>query len=195
MKTKKILSLFFAAGLIILFLSIMLFLRKSHLWYFSAGPGMLFIFDYLASPYEKNTALQVFLRNKKKFIKLYLAMILLGVIIEFVGRFILGLWEYPHYNQTYEIASVLFYPFLLFQLREMYVLLKSKIKMSFISLAISAVMGIIIWEVPNLFSKDWIYYLPTISLEIFNLNIIVIFGWTLLILIPFYIYKIVLNIK
>jgi len=77
----------------------------------------------------------------------------------------------------------------------MYVLLKSKIKASFIPLAISVVMGIIIWEIPNLFSKDWIYYIPAINLEIFNLNIIIIFGWTLLILIPFYIYKIVLNIK
>ena len=194
-KSEKRLIVFFATGLIITIFSVILFFRGSHIWHFFAGLGMWFIFDYLASFYNKNTALQVFLRDKKKFINLYLAMVLLGVAIELTGRFILGLWEYPYYNGIHETASVFFYPFILFQLREMYTLVKSKIKTSLISIIVSVIMGVIIWEIPNLFSMDWIYHIPIVSLEIFNINIIVVLGWALLILVPNYLYKIVLNKK
>ena len=77
----------------------------------------------------------------------------------------------------------------------MYTLVKSKIKTSLISIIVSVIMGVIIWEIPNLFSMDWIYHIPIVSLEIFNINIIVVLGWALLILVPNYLYKIVLNKK
>ena len=51
------------------------------------------------------------------------------------------------------------------------------------------VAGIIIWEIPNLFSKDWIYTIPYISFNIIGINIIVIIGWVVLIGFPVYIYN------
>ena len=194
MKNKTLFK-FFIVGLIITIFSAILFFNGSKIWHFSGGLGLWFIFDYLYSFREKNTALQILLRDKKKFLKLYLAMVLFGASIEFIGRFIFGLWEYPHYNKIHEVASVLFYPFLLFQLREMYILVKSKIKKPIVSLASAVILGVIIWEVPNLFSNNWIYYIPFVSLEISNINIIVILSWTLLIIIPNYIYKVVLKRK
>ena len=194
MKNKTLFK-FFIVGLIITIFSAILFFNGSKIWYFSGGLGLWFIFDYLDSFREKNTALQILLRDKKKFLKLYLAMVLFGASIEFIGRFIFGLWEYPHYNKIHEVASVLFYPFLLFQLREMYILVISKIKKPIVSLASAVILGVIIWEVPNLFSNNWIYYIPFVSLEISNINIIVILSWTLLIIIPNYIYKVVLKRK
>ena len=192
---NKILFKFFLAGLIITAISVLLFFQRSSVWYFFGGLGLWFVFDYLASLNTKKTALQTFLRDKKKFLKLYFGMLLFGAAIEFIGRFIFGLWEYPLYNKFHEIASVFFYPFLLFQLREMYILVKSKIKISLISLGISVILGVVIWEIPNLFSNNWIYYIPVIDLEILEINIIVILGWTLLILIPDYVYKIILKEK
>src|SRR3989344_137348 len=183
MKNKTLFK-FFIVGLIITIFSAILFFNGSKIWYFSGGLGLWFIFDYLDSFREKKTALQILLRDKKKFLKLYLAMVLFGASIEFIGRFIFGLWEYPHYNKFHEVASVLFYPFLLFQLREMYIFIKSKIKKSTISLAAAVILGVIIWEVPNLFSGSWIYYIPFVNLEISKINIIVILGWIPLILLP-----------
>ena len=190
---NKILFKFFLVGLIITAISVLLFFQKSSIWYFFGGLGLWFIFDYLASFNAKKTALQIFLKDRKKFLKLYFAMLLFGAAVELMGRFILGLWEYPLYNKFHEIASIFFYPFLLFQLREMYTSIKSQIRSTATSVIVSVILGVIIWEIPNLFSNNWIYYIPIIKLEILEINIVVIIGWTLLILIPDYIYKIVLK--
>ena len=61
-----------------------------------------------------------------------------------------------------------------------------------ISIPISMLLGIVIWEIPNIYSKDWIYTIPYITYEIFHINLVVILGWILLILGPVYIYKILL---
>ena len=192
---NKILFKFFVVGLIITIFSATFFFYKSRIWYFFTAVGLWLIFDYMASLYTKNTALQVFLRDKKRFFHLYFIMILLAASVEYFGRYILNLWEYPSLNKVHEIVGAFFYPFLLFQLREMYTLVKSKIKKPIVSLAAAVILGVIIWEVPNLFSEDWIYHIPFVSLEILQINIVVILGWTLLILLPIYIYNIILNKK
>ena len=192
---NKILFRFFAVGIIITIFSAVLFFRESRIWYFFTAAGLWLGFDYIASFNNKNTALQIFLRDKRKFLHLYLIMILFGASLEYFGRYILGLWEYPYVGKIHEIVGAFFYPFLLFQLREMYVAIKHKFKNNFLSLITAVILGIIIWEIPNLFSRDWIYFIPFVNLKIFGINLAVILGWTVLILCPYYIYKIVLDKK
>lgn len=49
---------------------------------------------------------------------------------------------------------------------------------------------VLIWEVPNVYSKDWIYRIPYISIEIFHINILVAAGWITLIVGSLKFYKI-----
>jgi len=70
---------------------------------------------------------------------------------------------------------------MLMQFKRMYELIKSFFKNNIISIILSMLIGIMIWEVQNIFSKDWIYLIPFIKLELFSINIVVVIGWVVLI--------------
>jgi hypothetical protein len=160
------------------------------LWYFPATVGIWFIFDYFSSIKNKNTTLQVFKENKKKFFYLYLLMFMFGCTIEVIGRFILKLWIYPFQDTIIlELLGILFYPVILFSFREMYGSLHILIKTRWIAVISSMILGIVLWEIPNLAVYSWIYSIPFTELSIIGINIIVIIGWVLLIIIPVYIYN------
>ncbi|MFH0876492.1 MAG: hypothetical protein V1859_11235 [archaeon] len=177
----------FYLGLIIFALSIMAAFVKINNWYFPAVIGALLLFDSVSG--KKNSTISIFCNNKFRFLKLYLLLFSAGISIESIGRLILHLWAYPHISSIFhEFMLFLFYPFILMSFREMFesiLMYTQKKAMSFIA---SMILGIIIWEIPNLFAKDWIYLLP-IDISFFNLNVIVILGWSMLIGIPLFIYK------
>ena len=117
-------------------------------------------------------------------------MFMLGCTIELIGRFILNLWFYsPKPNIFIEFSILIGYIFILLSFREMYELLGVFVKNRFTLMVLSIILGIIIWEVPNLFISSWVYTIPYIHLEIFNINIVVIFGWLILIGFPVWICK------
>lgn len=177
-------------GIIISIISFTLAFLKINFWYLPATIGVWFIFDYISSIKNKNTAIQIFLKNKNKFFDLFLIMFFLGASIELGGRFLLNLWNYPPINSFYmEMIMLLVYPFILFSFREMYESINIFIKKNYVSFIFSMILGIIIWEIPNLFSVDWIYTIPYTNFSIFKINIIIILGWSILIGFPIYIYK------
>lgn len=174
-------------GIIITIISFSLAFLKVNHWFHTGVIGILLIFDYLNSRYNKNTSLG-FLFNKeyKIFFKIYILLALLGVIIELIGNYYLKFWYYSKIPWFVLIFTVpLFYPIILMSFREMYEFLKVKVRFPFI---FSILLGIIIWEIPNMVSKDWIYTLP-IEYKIFNLNIFIIMGWSILIGLPILVYR------
>ncbi len=183
----KIIGIF---GFSILIISLIAAFNKVNNWYFLAVVGAWLFFDYLASNKTDKTALQLLIKDKKKFIKLYFLIFLLGCGIELIGRFIFNLWYYPLIKSPlFEIILLIYYPLILFSLREMYVFLDYSIRKKIISFITAVLLGILIWEIPNYFSKDWIYTIPIYSsLEILDLHLIVIVGWSILIALPYYIY-------
>jgi len=177
-------------GVIITVTSLIAAFLEIGLWYFPATIGVWLIFDYFSSMKNKNTTLQILKRSKKKFIFLYLLMLMLGCTIEVTGRFILKLWVYPFQTTAFlELLGVLFYPFILFSFREMYESLSIIIKIRWLTLVSSMILGICLWEIPNLFVYSWVYLIPIVKQEIFKINIVVIIGWVLLISLPVYIYN------
>jgi flagellar biosynthesis protein FlhB len=177
-------------GLIVSISSIALAFNKINFWYFPGVVGFWLVFDYFSSMKNKNTALQILTKSKYEFLKLYFLMFMLGCTIEVLGRFIFNLWIYPPYHGILpDIANLLFYPFILFSFREMYESIKIVIKNKVVTFITSMIIGIIIWEVPNLFSVDWIYTIPYLDLEIFKMNIVVIIGWSILIGFPILVYN------
>ncbi|MBT4376160.1 hypothetical protein HOD29_02190 [archaeon] len=179
-------------GVVISVASIVLALFKIKLWYFAGVFGLWFLFDYLTSMKKKDTTIQLFIKDKKTFFNLYLVLLAVGMSIEYIGRFLLGWWHYtsPKYLEIF----VILYPFMLFSLREMYESTKMFLKNRVFAFIAAMVIGIIIWELPNLISLSWIYAMP-FGFEIVGINIIVIIGWALLIGIPLYVYDMLLGKK
>ncbi len=162
--------------------------------------GVWLFFDNLNHFSGNKTTLDLITKKKyHQFFVLYLVLLLASILIEVIGSIILKLWSYPKL-WAYEPLSLLLlvngwgylsYPIILMSFKEMYSFVKSFFKNKFVSVIISMLMGIIIWEVPNLFSRDWVYNIPYIHWEIFQINVVVIIGWIILILGPFYLYKLV----
>lgn len=178
-------------GILITLASFSLIYFKEGLWYFPAVFGILMIFDYFSSMKNKDTALQLLVNNIAKFRQLYVLMFLLGATIELLGKFMFKLWSYPYQTNLFlDLIGLLFYPLILMSFREMYESISLLIKNKSLTFIIAAILGVLIWEIPNVFIDSWIYNIPYINLEIFKINIIVIIGWVILIGFPIWIYKI-----
>ena len=44
-------------------------------------------------------------------------------------------------------------------------------------------------EWPNTFAYEWVYYIPKITYNILNINLVVILGWSILVAIPLLVNK------
>ena len=154
---------------------------KIHNWGYPAVVGVWLVFDYLSSRMKNKTTLDLLINaNYKKFIMLYLSLAILGGLIEIIGNLLLNFWTYTFLSPIVLIISIpLFYPFILMSFIEMYAFINSLLKNHLISLLASMFIGIMIWEIPNLYSQDWIYTITFITLEVLSINIAVIAGWVL----------------
>ena len=102
---------------------------------------------------------------------------------------LLGMWTYPLVNiNIMNTLGMIGYPFILMSFRECYMFVKSIYKNIPFSVLLATLIGIAVWEIPNLWSQDWIYIIPYINLELFRLNVVVLVGWFALILGPVWIY-------
>lgn len=204
MKNETKFKISFLLSIVIIFISIFMYFQKSPYWFFSLTIGAFLFFNYLSHLRgNKSTLDLIFDKNYKTFFKVFLAIFILGFFIEVIGMIFFDLWAYsladyiPEFLTMFNFAiknpflftSFLLYPIVLMSYREMYEYINTFFKNNIISIIISMIVGIIIWEVPNVFSKDWIYTIPYITFEIVGINILVIFGWAILIYFPVYVYN------
>jgi len=180
-----------------LLLAIFLYVFRNPYWYYPAVIGVWFFFDNLSHLRGQKTTLDFLLKSKpRRGLYLYFSLFLLGFFIEIIGRIFLNLWYYPRLPPfVVNTLTFLFYPFILMSFRETYVFTQSFFGHPLPSVIMSMLFGILIWEIPNVYSQDWVYTILYSSLEAFHINVIVIFGWSILILAPLYIYKIVIKEK
>ncbi len=202
-KYKNLRKISIIASLILVIISPILFYLKSPVWYYPGVLGVWLLFDNLSHLRKNKTTLDLILKGDyKKFVILYLTLLLFGFLIEGIGSLLLKFWSYPKlwsYEPLSKLIFIntigyLFWPSILMSFRETFNVLYSLLKNKVLSIVASMIIGIFIWEIPNTFSKDWIYKFPYSNMEIFNINIIIVIAWTILIISPLYIYKI-LNIK
>ncbi len=151
--------------------------------YFVIG-GTLFL-AYLNFMLKNDSLITRFNKNKINEFKKYVYYLLFAISIEFIGRYILNLWEYSYFNLNDIIFNVLIigYPFAFFFVYESFIMIRSKFDF-YISLLISIIINALIHEYPNNFVYEWKYNIPNVSFEILKLNIVVWFGWIILIIIP-----------
>jgi hypothetical protein len=207
-KTKYFRILF--VGMIIILFSIFLYIKNSPYWYFPAPIGVWLFFDSISYFRKNKTTLDLITKKDyKKFLKFYIALFIGGILIELIGSIFLNLWSYKLSAYTSTLKAVIghilnnplsgtgwfIYPFILMSFKGMYEFLKSFFKNKISPTILAMLLGIIIWEIPNVFSQDWIYRIPFISLEIFGVNIIIILAWVILIQGPLLIYRFIDNLK
>ena len=196
---RKIISIL---TVLLIIISLWLYIDKSPFWYYTGVIAIWFLFDNLSHYVKNNTTLDLLIKKDyKPFFKIYLTLLILSVIIEVIGSLILGLWIYPKlwalvpfwFLLVMNILGYLLYPIILISCIEMFNFFKYLTKNYFLAVISAMLVGIIIWEIPNIFSQDWIYQIPFITGEILRINIVVIIGWAILIIGPVYIKKILLK--
>jgi hypothetical protein len=181
-------------GLVVSVVSIGSAFFKVHNWYLPAVIGVWLIFDYFACQGNSRTTFQLLKKNPLQFLQIYVLLFFLACSIELVGRFILKWWTYPNIHGSFhEIVLLVFYPFILFSFREMYNVMHKVAKSKLGAFLLSMAMGITIWEIPNMYSRDWTYTIPYFNWSIFQLPLIIIVGWAALIGLPLYVYSAVLR--
>lgn len=177
-------------GLIITVVSFSLIIFQQGLWYFPAVFGVWLVFDYFASKVTSLTAWQFLLHNKKEFVKLYFLMLMLGCTTEFVGRFLFKFWDYPFQTTlSSNVFEFLHYPFFLMPCRDIYVSLSLILRNKILRFVITSMLGVLIWEVPNLAIYSWVYQIPLVHLEIAKINIMVLVFWMILVGFTLFCYK------
>ena len=174
-----------------LLLAIFLYVFRNPYWYYPAVIGVWLFFDNLSQLRGQKTTLDFLLKSKpRRGLSLYFSLFLLGFFIEIIGRIFLNLWQYPRLPSfVVNTITFLFYPFILMSFRETYIFTQSFFKHPLPSVIVSMLFGILIWEIPNVYSQDWVYTIPSVTLEIFHINIIIIFGWVFLILGSLWVYQ------
>lgn len=173
-------------SIITISLSIQWYIQRNHFWFYPAVVGIWLFFDNLSHSQKNKTTLDLVIKREyNKFIPLYLGLMILGFFIELIGVKIFKFWVYPAYTIQIWLTLPLMYPFILMSFKETYCLIYSLCKEKLFSVLLSMVIGYIIWEIPNLYSDDWVYTIP---------YFIVFIGWYILIVAPLYVYKL-LNLE
>ncbi len=162
---------------------------SSPVWFsFFAIGGSLFL-GFLTFRQKSSS---VFSLGRDKLIHTYMIYLIFGILIEFVGRFILGLWKYPSFDLVDEIIHVYLigYPFVFFFVHEFFRLVRMKISNFYLVVILTAVINAFLHELPNTFAWEWVYTMP-FPVEIFRINLLVIAGWIILVAAPLLVEKVI----
>ena len=175
-------------GLIVMIIGLVLaiFFANTYWYSFFVIGGTLFL-AYVNKKIKNKSLFNVLAKDKIKFFYIWISYIFLSVIIEIVGRFILDFWYYPTYNFFDEIINVYLigYPFALFMTYETFILIYSKVKNFLVTFVGTTIISGFIHEIPNTFAYEWVYTIRYEIFEILNINVVVIFGWFILVLLAF----------
>ena len=173
-------------SILILYGFILAFFKSNVFWYdyFVIGGTLLFgSINYKIG----NAGLFALIKNKSiNFLKLYISYLIFAILIEIVGRFLLNLWFYPSSSVLDQIIYVFLigYPFAFFFVYETFVMFNGKIRSKTLAFVFTFIFSAFLHEIPNVFVWSWIYTIPYIKFEIFQINIVVIIGWSILVLVP-----------
>ena len=157
------------------------FFIHSKIWYsFFVIGGFLFL-ESINSKRENSI-----FSDKKRFLALFFAFFIAGIIIEIIGNLWLNMWKLPDLNKSEYIFHVLLigYPFpCLFGLEFLTLLSRffpSK-NIRFIILPFGALIFGLINEYPNTYAYEWRYNSLPLG-EFLGIPIMILFLWLLLLL-------------
>jgi|APSaa5957512622_1039677.scaffolds.fasta_scaffold52954_1 hypothetical protein len=152
-------------------------------WYIYFSVGGTFFLAWI-NLILKNDSL--FGKNKNYILKTYLLYLFFTILIEIIGRGILNIWTYPFFNFTENVIHVFLigYAFPFFFIHESFKLIKIKVGLLPLAMILTTLINAFVHEIPNTFAHEWVYNIPYFTLEILQINVIVIVGWIILISVP-----------
>jgi len=152
-------------------------------WYSYFTIGGTFFLAYLNTKLKNKS---IFEKSKIQIAKTYGSYLIITILIEIVGRFLLHLWIYPSFNITEQIIHVFLigYPFAFFFIGESLILIRKKVHPFTLTIILATLINTFLHELPNLFAWEWRYTIPYVTFEILQINILVIVGWAILIAVP-----------
>ena len=186
-------------GLAIISISVFLYRGDSLYWFYPAPIGAWLFSDALFYFRGGKTTLQlVFNKKWKELLTLYIVFFVIGILLELIGSILFNLWSYKLAGYTPTISAVFnsmhtnplsalgwfIYPFMLVQFIGLYGFINSFFKNTVVSTVMSMILGIFMWEIPNVYSRDWVYAIPFVHWSILGVNVVVIVGWLILIQLP-----------
>ncbi|OHA23868.1 MAG: hypothetical protein A3B11_01150 [Candidatus Taylorbacteria bacterium RIFCSPLOWO2_01_FULL_44_26] len=132
------------------------FFAHSSIWYSFFVIGGFFLLEGINS--KKDFSL---LKNYQTFLYTWLLFVLITILTEIIGNFLLNAWTYPYFGLVdYFIHVILIgYPFTFFFAMEFFVLVKryTSSKLWWFILPISAIIFGYLNELPNIFAYEWRY--------------------------------------
>ncbi len=186
----------FTLSLLLAAMTYSLFTIRSPYWFYLGVVAAWLFFGALASFFDQESTLDLLRHKGLLFGRYYFILASFGFLIEMVGSWVLGWWHYAYLNFVVVFFSMpVFYPFILMSFRDSYVIMKYLVARSWRAVLLSMLLGILMWEVPNLFSGDWVYAPPFSSIALFGLPLVVLVGWALLIVGPVFLYEQVLKTR
>lgn len=172
-------------GIIIFFYAIYLAtIEKAFWWYSPAMIGVTILLSSINSGKSERSFIELSRKNPKRLIYQYIIYVMIAIIFEIIFKYILHLWYYPHFKTILQhVVNVYLigYPFALFFLYELYILLKSTEISVTKNILLTTIIGGYVSEIPNTYVYEWVYVIPYINLTILNINIAVTIGWILLV--------------
>lgn len=174
-------------GLAVAFYAILsAILYSNQLWLSSFVVGGSLFLGYLNYQLNNESILTTWEKDKRQLLVSYVVYLFATLLIEFVGRLVLRLWDYPSLGMGELLFHVFLvqYPIGFFYLYESFVLVRSRAKPFSVALLVSSIATAFLVEIPNTTAPEWKYNIPFVTLQILQVNVVVVLGWVILTSVP-----------
>jgi hypothetical protein len=174
-----------SSGIIVLISGLYLaFIDHSPIWYSFFLVGSFLFLEGINQ--KKGYSL---LKNWRAFLLVWLIFIAITILTEWIGKFALHAWEYPHFGRIDYLIHVILigYPIAFFVAIEFFVIIKRYVpkNLLLIMLPISAIIFGYLNEIPNLFAYEWKYREMMLG-NVLGIPILVSFLWLLILLVQLF---------
>lgn len=161
-------------------------LASNGLWFSIFAIGALLFFGSINFRLKIDSVFTDLISNPRWVLFCFVAYVIAAVGIELVLRFWLGYVNYPSLSISDQIVHLLLIQYTIgfFYIYEFFVLVRTQVKSFISALLVAAVINGSVVEYLNTFNWEWRYHIPFSTIEILQVNVVAIFGWIVMALIP-----------
>lgn len=155
-------------------------------WYSLFVVGGVFTLAWLNYILKRPGLISDLVQFPRQMATFFILAVLAGMLVELLGRGLLGFWAYPDLSVTEQIMHVFVvsYPFAFLMIVESFVLVRSFLPAA-LALPLVWLVNTFMHEVPNTWVGEWVYSIPVVDLTVGGVNVVVISGWWLLVALAF----------
>lgn len=159
---------------------------SNQLWYSSFAIGATLWLGYVNYRLGIASVLFDVAARRRWLLLAFGAYVLAAIGIELVLRFWLGFVYYPSLSIADQIVHLVLIQYAIgfFYIYEFYAIVRHWLKSAVLALLISSLINGFTIEYLNTFSWEWRYNVPFAPYELFQVNVLAVFGWIIMAIIP-----------